>query len=623
MENIQHYVIFVIHIVNICIGLYVLYQKPKSLASYAFLIFIAGVAAWSTGISSLYITHNFAFDKLALGGGFVLLLGVYLFANSFPAKTSSRGFLVTLLPLLVAALLLPFNVYIAGIRIDAKGLIEPINGPLFPLFVLIVIGYVSASVRTLYRSFRAATGITKLQIQFIGLGVFIFLSSLLIFNALLPLFGIYQLNLLGPASSVIFTTFTAYALIRHQLMDIRIAIQRGVLYTCTGLVLISAYILTLVALSNLIPDEHLATQVSAGIILLVGVFAFPQLERVFKNVTNSFFFKRGYIYMQALEELSVVLNTHNRITKLINACAEKLSEIIEPTEVIFSRTAQNDLNQYPASIPIYLNGKVFGTFLLGPKRSGDAYTAEDRILLRTFGAQAPVAFQKALLFERQKRHSQELEETVASRTRHLEELHLVQRQFVDDVSHALQTPLTILKSALETTRKGSIQIDRSVDDMSRLIRDLLALARLDAPTTPSDTVTCDLQSLLEGIAQYVHVLCRAHDITLTHTLQTKVSISGDSKQLEEAITNILSNAVRYTNKSEEKRIHISLLTNDVSIIIRISDTGPGIDQERLPHIFTRLYRAQEHEGSGLGLAITKRIVERHNGTLSAESVPLC
>jgi len=621
MENIQHYVIFGIHIVNLCIAIYVLYQKPRSPASYSFFVFIIGIAAWSSGISALYITHNFAFDKLALGGGFVLFLGIYLFARTFPKTSISVSFVFTLLPLFVAASLLPFNLYISDIRIDSNGLIEPVNGPFFPLFVLIALGYVSASVALLSRSFRESSGITKLQIQYIGLGLLIFLGSMLIFNAVLPLLGVYQFNLAGPTSSVIFTAFTAYALIRHQLMDIRVAIQRSILYTGALFLLICVYTLALVALTTLIPTDLLAAQLSAGVILILGIAVFPHIETAFKHITNPLFFKRGYTYMLALEELSTVLNTHNRISKLIAGCTNKLSSIFGPVEIIFSKEAEFDTKRYPASVPIYSNGRLFGSFLLGPKRSGDAYTTEDQILLRTFGAQAPVAFQKALLFERQKRHSQELEETVAARTKHLEELHRVQRQFVDDVSHALQTPLTILKSALETTKEGNPQIDRSVDDMSRLIRDLLALARLDAPTEQSDAVACNLQTILQDIAQYVDVLCRANTITLTHELKSSVSIPGNPKELEEAITNILSNAVRYAHKSEEKRIHIALFTTNSSIVIRISDTGPGIDSERLPHIFTRLYRAQEHEGSGLGLAITKSIIERHNGTLSAESVP--
>jgi signal transduction histidine kinase len=279
-------------------------------------------------------------------------------------------------------------------------------------------------------------------------------------------------------------------------------------------------------------------------------------------------------------------------------------------------------------IPIYSQGRTLGEFLLWQKRSGDPYTKEDRALLRTFANQATVALEKAELYEQLKQHSDNLEDKVQERTRHLEELRTSQREFIDDISHALQTPLTVLTSTIEIVTKN-ISADqhrhvsmatRSIEELSRLTSNLLALARIESLPGSDAPMSFNLSESIERIVEYVHVICVNNEIQFSANIAPEIYLDGNKRQIEEAITNILSNAVRYTAGCPVRNIHIQLVRNNDSVEISIKDTGIGIGEERLPHIFERFYRAQDAQGSGIGLAITKRIVERHGGRIETESI---
>lgn len=635
MNDLHQYTLLAIYGIDLAIGAYVLFRNPHSWVNRSFFLFTLGIALWGGGISLLYLTHHFGFDKVALGGGLVMLAGLYSFCFLFPERTSfSRRALLSFIPLALGLALLPFNLYIESIVVDESGFVAPVNGPLFPVFMLISLGYSVASLGIFGRKFWRASGQSRLQLQYVGLGLGIFVVCMLLFNALLPFLGVYQTNLLGPASSIFFISLTAYAIVRHQFMDIRIALQRGVIYTAIISIAAIAYTITLIAITTILPDEQMAAPVSAGAVCLIGIVTFPLLERLFRKYTDRLFFKHGYTYATALEELSTELNNHTHLNELIYASMRSLMRILRPTHIRFVRTdlseslSLTDTTPTPPviSATISPNGIPFGSFELGPKCSGDPYTSEDESLLRTFSYQASVAFHKSLLYEELQQHATTLEQKVLERTDHLVALQAMQRTFMDDVSHALQTPLTILKSGIELLAsqntvpdRTSRPIQRSIDDLSRLIRDLMSLARIDTAPAEEEFSTINLSELVQDVAEYVQVACDDKGITLTLSLEAEIYLSADARQMEEALTNVLANAVRYADRSSDKRIHIELAATSDSIILSIYDSGPGIDPERLPYIFERFYRAQEHEGTGLGLAITKRIVERHGGTITAES----
>ena len=134
----------------------------------------------------------------------------------------------------------------------------------------------------------------------------------------------------------------------------------------------------------------------------------------------------------------------------------------------------------------------------------------------------------------------------------------------------------------------------------------------------------NLSDALNGLIEYFDVVAQSNDIKLNYDIKPDITIDGDRRQIEESITNIVSNAMKYINNEKDKEISISLTKIDDTVELKIKDTGIGIAAKDLPHIFERFYRVQDEihkniKGAGLGLAISKRIIEKFNGTIEAES----
>ncbi len=636
--------IFFTNCTNLCVGLFVLAKNPRNIVNRAFFLFILGASAWGLGIALLYLTHNFLFDKLVLGGGLLMFFGITLFARTFPATSEiSIKFYLFFIPLIVAAGCLPFNLFIKSILVDKANLIQPVNGPLFPFYVAIAVTYLAFSFYFFRKNFMLAEGKSWQQMLYFITGISIFMLSILLFNIILPLFRIYELNLVGPITSIVFVLMTGYAIVRHQLLDIRVVIQRGLIYSILLSILIGSYMGLLFLTESLFDsEEEILHPFFAGILMLIGIITVPSIERYFQRITNAFFYKAHYDYATALERLSWILNEHTNFTDMATQVLDEIHSILHPSWVQFSHEGMKtslgffskniDMFKENLRIPVVARGRIIGTFTFGPKLSGDPYTQQDLRLLRTFAEQAAVAFEKAELFQELRNYSKSLEVAVLARTAKLEEMQEDQRQLFDDISHALQTPLTVLKGVIDlfkikipSDQTSALQpMERSVDDLSRLIREILQLARIDSTPTQAEMEMVNLSALTKEVVEYVEIICTQNGISVKTEIEDDYVISGDQKQLEEALANLLSNAITYTAACSVREINVTLRRKVGSIELGIHDTGVGIPKEQLPYVFDRFYRAHDRDkkvksGYGLGLAIVKRIVERHRGTIHAES----
>lgn len=217
-----------------------------------------------------------------------------------------------------------------------------------------------------------------------------------------------------------------------------------------------------------------------------------------------------------------------------------------------------------------------------------------------------------------------------------ERLEASRRDFVADVSHELRTPLTIIKSyadiladtpdadrELRTRFLGTISSE--TDRMTRIIRDLLTLSKLDEnqiyDKTPEEI---DVRAMIEAIVERFALTARKREQTLTyHPINEVPKIMGDRDGLERAIVNIVSNALKYTPTGGHIEIYTSKVYND--ICIKVSDNGIGIPKDKLPNIFDRFFRVEKARsrdkgGTGLGLAIAKQTIESgFNGKIKINS----
>jgi signal transduction histidine kinase len=204
------------------------------------------------------------------------------------------------------------------------------------------------------------------------------------------------------------------------------------------------------------------------------------------------------------------------------------------------------------------------------------------------------------------------------------------RQFAGDVSHQIQTPLTVIKGALDAAGREPDRarqpdwlgtINDEVDGIRDIVVNLRALALADAPIV--DRTQVNLSHIVEEASDIIAALGELRGVTVHTTVEAGIIVAGDATRLKQVVLNLGDNAVKYTPAGGRVTIRLSATTGQG--VLRVADTGIGIGEEHLPLLFDRLFRTesagQRAEGTGLGLAIAKRILDAHGGTISVQSAP--
>jgi heavy metal sensor kinase len=207
------------------------------------------------------------------------------------------------------------------------------------------------------------------------------------------------------------------------------------------------------------------------------------------------------------------------------------------------------------------------------------------------------------------------------------------RQFSTDVSHELRTPLTAIQGQLEValftaTRKEQLQeaIENALQDVERLsnlVRALLLLSQSESGQIPMNKTMLDLSGLLGDLVDQFQIPAEAGDVRLEQ-VQTggPVYCEADRTQLERVVTNLLSNALKYTPEGGWVRTWVEASGGSVRLVVE--DSGLGIPKDHLPHIFNRFYRVPDpnpEKGLGLGLSFVAAIVKAHGGEIQVDSEP--
>ena len=206
-------------------------------------------------------------------------------------------------------------------------------------------------------------------------------------------------------------------------------------------------------------------------------------------------------------------------------------------------------------------------------------------------------------------------------------------QFTADASHDLRTPVALIRTTAELTlrrsrtedeyREALSHILNTAEDTTGLIENLLALARADAGSTGFDFQRIDLVARVRRTTQDASILAAGKDIRVTDELGDRPAwVLGDTAAIDQVFRIVMENAVKYTPRGGQ--VSIRFRNGQSTAHVDVRDSGIGIPENDLPHIFERFYRAddarsKETGGAGLGLAIALRIVELHGGKIHAES----
>ncbi|MBU0547936.1 MAG: cell wall metabolism sensor histidine kinase WalK [Candidatus Omnitrophica bacterium] len=212
-------------------------------------------------------------------------------------------------------------------------------------------------------------------------------------------------------------------------------------------------------------------------------------------------------------------------------------------------------------------------------------------------------------------------------------LETVRSDFVANVSHELKTPLTSIKGFVETLLEGALGdkennrnflkiVHDHAERLDNLVNDLLSLSHLESKEIMLKKTNFNLKQQVEGVISGFRSQLKKKDIEIKNELPVSISVAADKNRLEQVVTNLIDNAIKFNKEKGFVRIYGEEINGKIKITVE--DSGIGIPEKDILRIFERFYRvdkarSRELGGTGLGLSIVKHIVELHSGSVGVES----
>jgi signal transduction histidine kinase len=276
--------------------------------------------------------------------------------------------------------------------------------------------------------------------------------------------------------------------------------------------------------------------------------------------------------------------------------------------------------------PLRVEGRVLGVLTSWRHEAGRPYGGEDLLALSSIADRAAVALENARLYAAEQRARSAAEEALRMRD-----------EFLSVAAHELKTPITSLWGMAQLMlrqldKRGAVEPDRlqralrMIDTQSRtlarLVEQLLDVSRIEAGKLALDRQPTDLGQLVRAVVAMAQVRATEHRLRL-RTPRAPVRAAVDPLRLEQVVTNLLDNAIKYSPEGGEIEVELAA-PEAAGVRLSVRDRGLGIPPERRRHIFDRFYQAHatsHQSGMGLGLYISRQIVELHGGRIEAEFPP--
>jgi len=356
------------------------------------------------------------------------------------------------------------------------------------------------------------------------------------------------------------------------------------------------------------------------------------------------------------EELAALADTLNRMAEQLDRRIQTIVRQRNELETVLSSMAEGVIAVDMDEHIISMNPAAAAMFGVKVMESQDRPIQEAvrNSDLQRFVKQALVGEQKTegdiLLYHEKERvlwtHSTPLRDSenrpigilvVMNDVTELRRLENLRRDFVANVSHEIKTPLTAIKGFVETLAHGAAEepeearrflaiIARHVDRLSAIVEDLLKLSRIERDDEAGKIRLAEtrIDSIIRNAVAFCQARAEEKGIRIEVDCDAEVRAPIDASLMEQAVVNLLDNAVNYTG--ENGRIRVEARSDKDRIRLRVVDNGIGIARQHLPRLFERFYRVDKARsrklgGTGLGLSIVKHIVQAHGGTVTVQSEP--
>jgi len=572
--------------------------------------------------------------------------------------------------------------FFSGVRLAFSSFYYSLPGPLFPPFTLWWFGMVIYSHYELYKAHRCMPAQKRHQIEYFFLATAIgYTGGSLGFW---PIYGV-DLYPYGNFAVVLYPIIMTYAIVKYRLMDITVAMEKGLTYLLLLIILLvpSSVVLLMAQESyfGTISYPFSLTVLLLFALMLLGAYKIKGEAQV---AIARMFFRERYDTYETLSKFSkalvkilelktlieeiertlvTVLGVETATLYLFNkernvyapvstygpgpssgACIPLAADAELPRHLAMGQTilVREEMEHFSGTeekrtlidvllrikadvcIPFVNKNALIGFCVLGPRTTRQMYSDQDLSLLTMLAQAAAIALDNAALYEELK-HSRSL----VQRTDRLRSLETIAGGF----AHEVRNPLTSIKTFIQLTpeRKDdpefighfSTVVAEDVARIERLIQEILDYARYMQPKFQEE----DINVIVESCLYFVRIKADSKAVLVKKDLASDLpSVLLDRQQIKQVLLNLFINAIEAMGDGGEliMRTHrLSKAPGDTWVQMEVTDTGCGIPQADLEHIFDPFYttkhESQEREGTGLGLTIVHQIVQEHGGHIEVKS----
>lgn len=513
-------------------------------------------------------------------------------------------------------------------------------------------------------AWRRATAQERLQAAYMEAGFFMLFVGAIVCNIILPLaFQEYRFYSAGPQFAVFLVLGSTYAIMKHRLLGIRAAVQRGVVFAgLFGLVMLCYLAVLYVVLfffSRWVGQAYLLASIVTAVI---GIFGVPPIQRFFVKATDRLFFRDKMSRDEAVELMGRTLNENAEMDELFVGVAKALEEIFRCEHVsivvlpaptvratslspMTMEECRHLLGSCPVEMPetvlvmpVVSHEQVIALVGIGEKLSGDPYYSEDVDLLTGFAFQIAVAMEKSLILERAKERSWTLEAEVRERTAEAEEARDDRAKLWSVMTEAVHGPVARARAALGSDGMPDAAAVASVRgelaDLARNLETVLRPIGAGGPTVAERLDHVDLAAVAVEVVDYFRLFSATQHVTVADSVEENLMVAGTKHQVEGLLMEIVGNAVKHA--ANERQVVVSLVREGDRAVLTVRDSGMGLTPQALVRLFRGycrapipmvscgrtlglVFRGQNIEISGAALSIRS---EGGRGTIVTVTVPL-
>ena len=615
-------------------------------------------------------------DRAAVALMMVSTVVFYHFTLAYTRQERKRWVRpASLLYLLFIATLSSTPLFIHHIELKSYGYAPIFGIPFYPL-ALMAYTWIALGVYNMLRAYKRSTVYEERNRL-----LYIVVATLFpVIGTLFDLFPtFYPMSILG---NLAFSILTTVAIRRYRLLDIQMALRRGLAYLIMSALVALPYVGIIFFFTRVLDFGEMQPLLYLALLLILAFVLQPLWSQI-QRVVDRFFFRERYDYFKALEDFSQRTRTITHLDRLASELINLIVSAMRASRVCLLLPSEKG-NLVPVAysgpagkgtpvilihrdsplllwlernegyleyrsfdltpqlqvmtpmekrelrelgelfIPLKVREKLSGLLVLGPKLSESPYSGEDIRLLSMIADQTAVIMDDARLYALEKAQVEELQRLDEMKT-----------EFLQVVAHQLKTPITSIKAATgmlsEVTGESAMRerllssIVRGAEALEKLVTDILEFGKMKSGVIELRRAPADLGRLVRDVAALVSPAIKRKEQNLELDLPPSGPVAViDGQRLEQALLNLLANANTYTSLGGN--IAVRLQTDGDSVRFQVEDNGPGIPQEYQEKIFEPYHHIRESNGqlrggTGLGLAIARSLVELHGGRLWVESTP--